>query len=484
MPNEAEEKLARGELSDIAAAEAVRDGLLPSPTKYEDFWLFDLRITGTGAAWRDRISEFAYRSPEKWLTEDVLKQVAGLSVIFDHPESGGLNSEEYRERSLGSIFLPYIKGEEIWGVAKIFDQDGAKLMQTTHRSTSPGVTTSKGSLRSTSESGKTILHEETPRIFDHLAICERGVWDLGSPDNLGVRLDSIGKKERQKMTLEEEEKLRKDHADALRRADSAEAEVKKQADARKDAEEKEKAEKDRKDAEESERKAVEEEETKKADKKRKDRADRHDAEKHGGDDHADCSKCDAAEMSAEDKAKADAAAKVENVSAEVKELKDSIARKDAEMKTLQDSVAALSRQPSIEDANAIATAFHRADSAYQMLGEAPPKSYPGESSIAYRRRLADGLRKHSSRFKDEPISDSLVGQSFDLTEGAIYADALEAAKNPPKNDSVETLREVSTTTNGKTRTQFYGSSRVAFAPFAAPVMSFKFKAPSAIAGRA
>ena len=138
------ERPALGDLTDHEAAEAIRDGELPSPTKYGDFWLFDFRITGTGAAYRDSINEYAFRDPAQWLSPKFVERCNGLPVIFEHPDNCGLNSEEFRERSIGSVTLPYIKGEDVWGVAKIFDADAAALMQTTHRSTSPGVTPPKG----------------------------------------------------------------------------------------------------------------------------------------------------------------------------------------------------------------------------------------------------------------------------------------------------------------------------------------------------
>lgn len=490
---DAGEKPLLGDLSDFEAAEAIRDGELPSPTKYGDFWLFDLRITGTGAAYRDRIDEYAFRDPEKWLSAEFLKRCGGLPVIFEHPENCGLNSEEFQERSIGTIVLPYVKGQDVWGIAKIFNADAVTLMQTTHRSTSPGVTPPKGSKATTTENGTKVLAEGLPLILDHLAICEAGVWDKGGPAE-GVRLDSIANKESE-VTEEERKKMEEERDDAKRRADAAEAKLKEYEDKarkdaegkeiedkrRKDAEEKALEDKRRKDAEETERAAIEKAEKEKADKKRADRMGRHDSEKHEGK-HEDCAKCDA--MEAEMDKRKDGAANVENVNAnEFEELKKARLHDSAQIASLTAQLAALNRQPTIEDSNEIAKAFHRADAAYQMLGEQAPKPLPGEMPMAYRRRVADGLRKHSERWKDQPINDSLTGTVFALTEDAIFADALHAAKNPTINDSTrDRLIERSSVQNGKTRTEFFGSSSAAFAPFAAPVMTFKFKQPGAARG--
>jgi hypothetical protein len=87
--------------------------------------LFDVRITGTGVAFRPSLNEFTYRPPEKFLTFDFLERCNGLPLIFEHPDKSILNTEEYRDRAIGTIFLPYIKGDEVWGIARVFDEDAA-----------------------------------------------------------------------------------------------------------------------------------------------------------------------------------------------------------------------------------------------------------------------------------------------------------------------------------------------------------------------
>ena len=449
---------ATAELTDHQTAEAIRDGDLPSPQQYGDFWLFDLRITGTGAAYRDSLDEYAIRDPELWCGQDFIDRCNGLTVTFGHPERAGLNHQEFQERAVGSIVLPYRKGDEVRGVAKIFDADAAALMQTTHRSTSPGVTPPKGSEAIVLKDGTKVLAEGLPLILDHLAICEAGVWDKDGPPD-GVRLDS-----------------RKDHA-------VTEAELEKVTKERDDA----------KDEEESEREAVakaEREEAEKKDARRK----RHDCERMDGESDADWEKrkADARKDETEeereerekrerdDKAKKDAAP-VKEVDAnrgmkldakKVADLEKSHAELEAEVRRLREGHAALTRQPSIEDGNALAAAFHRADNVYQMLGEQTPRHYPGESPIAYRRRLANGLRSHSERWKDYTFHDALDAHAFELVENAIYDDAIAAAKNPTRvSGGAMVLRENKTERNGKTYTEFIGDARAAWIPFMPPTQT-------------
>ncbi len=482
-----------GDLTDREAAEAIRDGDLPSPTQYGDFWLFALRITGTGMAWRDQLKEWAFRDPEQWLSDEFVDRCNGLPVIFEHPEKAGLSSDEFRERAIGTIVLPYRQGDAVWGIAKIFDADAAQLMQTTHRSTSPGVKPPEGAKATPLENGAQVLDEGLPRILDHLAVCTAGVWDKdGSPD--GVRLDAkvdsslIGKGE--VVTDEEREALEKERDDARRERDDARRDLEDARKKRHDADERDlddkRRDEKRKDAEESERAAIERAEKekadakrldeKRADAKRADRKKRHDFEKHAGG-FDDCARCDESEreeghkaeeeLEREDRKRHDKSRKdgapEEKVEANVEEeIKDSrIARLEAELAKIKAGQAPLS----MSDANAVAAAFHRGDSLYSMLGERTPQVLPGEGPLAYRRRLADGLRKFTRTFREHAIHDSLSGPPFDLTENAIYAEALEEAKNPTINDSAGRLTERVTTSNGKTRVEFYGDARVAWEPF-------------------
>jgi hypothetical protein len=462
------------DLTDFETAEAIRDEKLPSPTKYGDFYLFDLRVTGTGHAYRDSLDEWAIRDPKLWLHDDFVKRVNGLPVIFEHPERSGLNSDEFKERAIGTVILPYVKGDEVWGIAKIFDADAAELMQTTHVSTSPGVTPPQGSEATELKDGTKVLAEGLPLILDHLAVCEAGVWDKDGPPE-GVRLDRKGSV----VTEEEKKALEKERDDAKIRADAAESELKEvKADkARRDAEEKELEDKRRKDAEESDKEELAAMEKEKADKKKDSRKSRHD--KHDGD-IMDCAKCDSEEKEEADKAKKDAAAKEEiDANEGTKEIHDSKALREELEATnkrfseMASQLAALSRPPSIEDTDAIAKSFHRADALFQMLGEKTPTAMPGEKPIAYRRRLANRLRPFTDSWKNYAFHDAQHAQDFDLVERAIYAEA-EAHVNKTVEDRPGFLQELVDRHSipGKVKTTFRGDSRAAWLPFMPPVQRY------------
>ncbi|MHB8391453.1 MAG: hypothetical protein ACYDBH_18045 [Acidobacteriaceae bacterium] len=177
--------------TEMDVAHAIASGELDSPQRIGDqAWLFDMRVTGTGVSFRPAHDEYVFRPPEYYLCDAFLERCQGLPVILDHPEKGLLNTEEFRQRSIGSIILPYIPSAEddkhspteVWGIARIYDRDAAEMMLTTHTSTSPAVQFDKDGTQSVrTEDGSSLLIEGNPKLLDHLAVCEAGVWDKGEP---------------------------------------------------------------------------------------------------------------------------------------------------------------------------------------------------------------------------------------------------------------------------------------------------------------
>lgn len=191
-------------MNELGVAEAIRDGRLTSPQFYDNMWLFALRITGTGLAYRHEKKddkgkvlsneEFVWREPELYMNEDFMRRCNGLSIIMEHPGKGFLTSKEFDKRAIGSVFLPYLKHEknEVWGIGKIYDAEAAMLMRSEQLSTSPCVVFRNPEVNNKieTEDGKKLLMEGEPSLVDHLAVCYRGVWDkLGEPE--GVQNDDL-----------------------------------------------------------------------------------------------------------------------------------------------------------------------------------------------------------------------------------------------------------------------------------------------------
>lgn len=168
--------LLRFDMDELGIAKAIQAGELTSPQRYGNLMLVALRITGTGAAYRSAHEEFVWRDPGLYLNPEFLQRCQGLPVILVHPKKNILDTEEFRKRIIGTVMLPYIQGDEVWGIAKILDMDAAQLLEEEKMSTSPGVLT--GGIKQ-QFCGSTLLIEGKPELFDHLAVVERGVWDKG-----------------------------------------------------------------------------------------------------------------------------------------------------------------------------------------------------------------------------------------------------------------------------------------------------------------
>lgn len=191
--------LRRFGMDELAIAKAIRDGELTSPQRYGNLLLIAIRITGTGVSYRLAHDEFVWRDPAIYRTAEFLERCNGLPVILDHPEDVPmLNTEEFHDRMVGTVFLPYFKGnDEVWSIAKVFDMRVADVLENEQMSTSPAVVfmgVEPGSVHKMKDDN-TLLIEGKPSLLDHVALCSLGVWDKGGPptgvDSIDTRTDAL-----------------------------------------------------------------------------------------------------------------------------------------------------------------------------------------------------------------------------------------------------------------------------------------------------
>ena len=167
-------------VTELDIAKNIRDGVLPSPQKLGNLWLYAIRISGTGLSYRPELKEYVDRSPENYLSDEFLARCNGLPVIWKHPKENKLDSQSFSERVVGTVFIPYIAEDEVWGIAKIFDDGAAQIMSEHQLSTSPGVVFKAGTnVKQELKDGSSLLIEGNPSLIDHIAIVENGVWDKG-----------------------------------------------------------------------------------------------------------------------------------------------------------------------------------------------------------------------------------------------------------------------------------------------------------------
>jgi len=454
------------DMDELEIAKAMMMGEISSPQRYQNILLIALRITGTGASYRGAINEHVWRDPSLYLNDQFLQRCNGLTVIVEHPDAKQLNSKEFRDRAVGSILLPYIQGDEVWGIAKIYDDATARLLETEKLSTSPAVVfkPDEEGKRIPLEDGTHILIEGKPNLLDHLAICILGVWDKGGPaagisnsqtdgdtNMADVKADAAAAPESSKQGEQLDTIL--SHLDSLHKKIDAVSEANQKTDARLDAIE------SKKDAEEKAEKKDAAEDKEKADAKDEDKEEKKDAKADG-------------EIETKEKEQ-------EKKSDEKGEEKDDSEKEEKKMDSRHDSVAIselirreVARQVPAElkadEREKFVQAQVKAEKVCTAFGDSAPRWLNGETLMQYRKRLMRGFQQHSPVWK----GSDFVGINDEATVAAIekqvYADAMIAARNPVSEDGpvLRAVNEADRT--GRMITKFYGSPGACWDAFKMP----------------
>lgn len=380
-------------------AQLMSEGVLPSPQPYANMHLLAIRITGTGLAYRSSIGEHVWRDASLYLNEEFMQRCNGLTVIMDHPDGAILDSKEFKERAIGSVMLPYIKGDEVWGIAKIYSDDAIKEILEGDISTSPSVVfdATAGNTTLTTESGEPLLIEGRAFLLDHIAIVtkergSKGVWDKGGPA-MGVELNNSEVSDMTDHTSAKADAAG-DKLDAILSAISGLV-------ARVDAVEKN----------------MPAEPLYTASDKKKDEDFKMDAAVKKDEDVKMDEQSKAAQVPS-----ADSEGKLEGPAGVMKFDED--AKMDAEEDEEEKAKKADAEASEYADAQA------KADSVYGAFGKAASRPLQGESLLGYRKRLLKGLKGYSDSYKGIDLSEIKNAALLALAEKQIFSDALAAAKSP------------------------------------------------------
>lgn len=417
------EMLAQQALNETEVAALIADGTLSSPQFFINMWMFAIRVTGTGVTWRSADQQMAFRNPDDYLTPEFLQRVAGVPLIWLHPEKNKLDSDEFAKRVIGTLTNSWVADNgEVWTIGRVYNAEAAEIMATRQLSTSPTVTYSEAQDSIIKIDGQPLLVEGSPVLLDHVAICEQGVWDkLLAPT--GVKSDSIPN-EAEKMDEEKIVALINQTLDArMAKADSEEADRKAKADAE-EAAKKEKADAEAKEAEEAKAKA------------------------------------DAEEKAAKEKADAEAKEKADAEEAErmAKEKADSQLRQE-----IADLRSRIPTELSDEERNEVADAQVKADSVFSCFGKRAPVPLSGEKPLAYRRRLMIQLQEHSPDFKSVDLSSIADSALLSVAEKTIYADAQKSASLSVGPGMLREIKRADAT--GRQISTFEGDPAATWAPF-------------------
>lgn len=426
------EMLAQQALNETEVAALIADGTLSSPQYFINMWMFAIRVTGTGVTWRSADQQMTFRNPDDYLTPEFLQRVAGLPLIWLHPEKNTLDSDEFAKRVIGTLTNSWVADNgEVWAIARVYDAEAAEIMATRQLSTSPTVKFVEVP-KSIIVDGQPLLVEPSPELLDHVAICEQGVWDkLLAPT--GVKSDSIPN-EAEIMDEEKIVALINKAIDArMAKADSEAADLKAKADAE-EAAKKEKADAEAKEAEEAKAKADEEEKAAKA-------------------------KADEGELK---KLEHEAKGEDDRLERERKE-RD---REKADSQLRQEIAELRSRIPtelSDEERNEVADAQVKADSVFSCFGKRAPVPLSGEKPLAYRRRLMIQLQEHSPDFKSVDLSSIADSALLNVAEKQIYADAQKSASLSVGPGMLREIKRADAT--GRQISTFEGDPAATWAPF-------------------
>lgn len=405
--------------TELDVAIAMRDKKLPSPQAYDNITLFDLRISGTGVSFRKKFKEYVFRDPALYLNDEFLMRCQGLPVIFEHPDLQVLDSKEFSDRIVGTVLIPYIKGNEVWGIAKIYDDEAAEIMAKNQLSTSPSVVFRDPSVNEKMElgDGSHLLIEGKPSLLDHLAIEKLGVWDKGGKPS-GVKSNLT-------------ETNRADSADPTETLTGANnmAELNPETEVKKDEA-----------GEGGMGEVLSMLKTLSADMNEM-------KGKIAQLESAEGAEADAGEESLPDP-KLATAADPDN------------ADPSADISAVAKRVDALEQKTSPvpeDEASKMADAQAKADSVYGAFGDKAPRPMLGESLMAYRKRLASKVQVHSAQFGKvnlAAVSDSAL---LDAVEAGIYADALQVAGKPAEIADGVLMETHRTDATGRRITEYKGS---------------------------
>lgn len=407
-------------LNELEIANNIREGNLPSPYKYSNMWLVNIRITGTGMAYRSSLNEHVWRDPDIYLNDDFLSRINGLPVLRNHTDKSLLNDEEFKKRILGTVMLPYIKGDEVWAIVRIYNNEIIGEILTGTVSTSPAVSFDKDNDNiSICDKDSTLLIEGKPDLVDHIALITEekgsiGVWDKNNVPE-GIEISNIKGNE---MDKEELQNMLNNVAssigskfDALNkqvesRFDSVESTMK-SFEVRLDSAKKDNHTESDINTNEEVKKEIAELKSRLDDKNEESQEKPEETKSEKQSDKPEGKKAEEAEKPKERK---DASENQENFNRTAEDAGDED-RKDNDM----------------------IDARVKADSAYSACGKTSPRPFDGESSLAYRKRALSAMQKYSPEYKDVQIRNIADAATLAMAEKTIYADAVEAIKKDRQN---------------------------------------------------
>lgn len=169
-------------------------------TELENCFYMPVRITGTGETVRfeghpsnevkDGEPFVEERLKSEYFTASALEHCARLPILIEHPKDGMLGSNNIKDNAIiGQTVDAWIQGDEIWGLARIYDKTLLGQLGNNIGSTSPGISIFHSIMTDEKVT-------EGPVEINHLAFVKQGHWDqikgsVGYDNSKIERMDSM-----------------------------------------------------------------------------------------------------------------------------------------------------------------------------------------------------------------------------------------------------------------------------------------------------
>jgi len=135
-----------------------------------------------------------------------------------------------------------------------------------------------------------------------------------------------------------------------------------------------------------------------------------------------------------------------------------------ELSRLEQQLAQLTREPTGREMDEISAAKQRADEVARLYGTTASNHVPGETPVAYRKRLLEQFRPHSPSFASASL-DALHPSMLDTVEKQILEEARAKAVDPASHPPGKLTPVQEFDSAGRLCTKFYGDSAAWMAPF-------------------
>ena len=145
-------------------------GVLQGPVEFSGICLAPLLVSPTGCRFDGE--SYVYRDPSTWLSERMTERMAGVPLLGGADGDGPVSGSAVIKRMIGVCMQGYIKGTELWCVARIANDFAWRLIKAGAAETRVSVAFDE--LPSIDIDEGNLIVEPAPRYMNHLCLVPLG----------------------------------------------------------------------------------------------------------------------------------------------------------------------------------------------------------------------------------------------------------------------------------------------------------------------